>query len=257
MSSSKIMHRATRRGFCKAMAFAIPMATGLALSGAPAAAQGYPTKPIRIVVPFGAGGVADITVRIVTDKLGDKLGQRFIIENQPGPGGINAARSVLSGGNDGYNLALFSNGTAVSVNMFKDLRFDPLKDFTPISTLGYFDFILGDQRPVEVQDAQGFRRLRQGKSRQAQRRHRHRGQHAEPVGRIVQDVGGTGFPHRAVPQYARSPAGAHARRRRSHDRFLRLAEVDVGGQAGPRPRRVRPQALHRLAPTFRPPRKPA
>jgi tripartite-type tricarboxylate transporter receptor subunit TctC len=93
-------------------------------------------------VPFGAGGVADITARIVCERLGDKLGQRFVIENQPGPGGINAARAALASGNDGHTLALFSNGTAVSVNMFKDLRFDPVKDFTPISTLGFFDFIL-------------------------------------------------------------------------------------------------------------------
>jgi tripartite-type tricarboxylate transporter receptor subunit TctC len=110
---------------------------------APALAQtAYPTKPVRVLVPFGPGGVADITARIVCERLGDKLGQRFVIENQPGPGGINAARATLAGGNDGHTLALFSNGTAVSVNLFKDLRFDPVKDFTPISTLGFFDFIL-------------------------------------------------------------------------------------------------------------------
>ena len=107
-----------------------------------AQAQAWPSKPIRVIVPFGAGGVADVTVRLVTERLADKVGQRFVIENQPGPGGIAAARSVLSAGADGHTLALFSNGTAVSVNMFKDLRFDPLKDFAPISTLGFFDFVL-------------------------------------------------------------------------------------------------------------------
>jgi tripartite-type tricarboxylate transporter receptor subunit TctC len=105
-----------------------------------AGAQKYPDYPVRVVVPFAAGGVADITVRVVTEKLGDKLGQRFVIENQPGAGGIAAARSVKSAAPDGYTLALLSNGTAVSVPLFKSLPFDPLKDFAPISSLGYFDF---------------------------------------------------------------------------------------------------------------------
>jgi tripartite-type tricarboxylate transporter receptor subunit TctC len=108
----------------------------------PARAQvDYPSKPVRVVLPFGPGGVADITARIVAEKLSEKLGQRFYIENQPGAGGITAARSVISAAPDGYTLALLSNGTAISVGLFKKLPFDPLKDFAPISSLGYFDFI--------------------------------------------------------------------------------------------------------------------
>ena len=106
-----------------------------------ACAQGYPTRPIRLILPFGPGGVADVTARIVTEKLGDKLGQRFVIENMPGAGGITAARAVLSSPPDGYTLALLSNGTAVSVSLFKSLKFDPLTDFAPVSSMGYFDFI--------------------------------------------------------------------------------------------------------------------
>jgi putative tricarboxylic transport membrane protein len=101
----------------------------------------YPDRPVRIVVPFAAGGVADITVRIVAERLGDKLGQRFYVENQPGAGGIAAARTVISSAPDGYTLALLSNGTAVSVSLFNKLPFEPLKDFAPISSLGFFDFI--------------------------------------------------------------------------------------------------------------------
>jgi tripartite-type tricarboxylate transporter receptor subunit TctC len=101
----------------------------------------YPDKPVRIVLPFAAGGVADITARIVAEKLGDKFGQRFYVENQAGAGGIGAARTVISSAPDGHTLALLSNGTAVSVSLFKKLPFDPLKDFVPISSLGVFDFI--------------------------------------------------------------------------------------------------------------------
>lgn len=104
-------------------------------------AQTYPTRPIRLILPFGPGGVADVTARIVTEKLGEKLGQRFIIENMPGAGGITAARAVLSSPPDGYTLALLSNGTAISVSLFRSLKFNPVTDFVPVSSMGYFDFI--------------------------------------------------------------------------------------------------------------------
>jgi tripartite-type tricarboxylate transporter receptor subunit TctC len=106
------------------------------------AGTNYPNKAVRIVVPFAAGGVADITARIVAEKLGDKLGQRFYVENQPGAGGIAAARTVIASPPDGHTLALVTNGTAISVSLFRQLPYDPLKDFTPVSSLGFFDFVL-------------------------------------------------------------------------------------------------------------------
>jgi tripartite-type tricarboxylate transporter receptor subunit TctC len=118
----------------------------------PAAAQAkYPDRPVKIVLPFGAGGVADVTARLVAEKLGDKLGQRFVIENMPGAGGIAAARAVLQSPADGYTLALLSNGTAVSVGLFKSLPFDPMKDFAPVSSMGYFDliFVTGANGPYK------------------------------------------------------------------------------------------------------------
>ncbi|WP_262296985.1 Bug family tripartite tricarboxylate transporter substrate binding protein [Microvirga sesbaniae] len=118
---------------------ALAMAAGL---GTAAHAQpAYPTRPVKVVVPFGAGGVADITIRIVSEKLSEKLGQRFIVENMPGAGGITAARAALSGGADGYTLTMLTNGTAISVPLFAKLPFDPQADFVPISTLGTFDFL--------------------------------------------------------------------------------------------------------------------
>jgi tripartite-type tricarboxylate transporter receptor subunit TctC len=101
----------------------------------------YPSRPVRIVVPFAAGGVADTTARVIADKLSDRLGQRFFVENQPGAGGIAAARTVMSSSPDGYTLIMLTNGTAVSVSLFERLPFDPLKDFAPVSSLGFFDFI--------------------------------------------------------------------------------------------------------------------
>jgi len=104
-----------------------------------AAAQNYPNRPVRIIVPFAAGGVGDITTRLIAEKLGDKLGERFIVDNQPGAGGIAAARSVLAAPADGYTLALVTNGTAINVPLFKSLPYDPVKDFAPISGFSLFD----------------------------------------------------------------------------------------------------------------------
>ena len=101
----------------------------------------YPDRAVRIVLPFAAGGVADITARIIAEQLGNRLGQRFYIENEAGAGGIAAARTVIASAPDGYTLALLSNGTAVSVPLFEKLPFDPLRDFEPISSLGFFDFV--------------------------------------------------------------------------------------------------------------------
>lgn len=114
----------------------------LALAALPWAglqAQPLSDKPIRIVVPFGAGGVADVTSRVVAQQLSTQLGQAVIIENKPSAGGIVAADMVVKAAPDGHTMFLMSNGSAVTVNMFQQLPFDMVKDLTPVSTLGYFD----------------------------------------------------------------------------------------------------------------------
>jgi tripartite-type tricarboxylate transporter receptor subunit TctC len=116
----------------------------------------YPNKAVRIVLPFAAGGVADITARVVAEKLGDKLGQRIYVENQPGAGGIAAARTVISSPPDGHTLALLSNGTAVSVSLFRKLPFDPLRDFEPVSSLGFFDFVFSTGATSEFKTLGNF-----------------------------------------------------------------------------------------------------
>ncbi|MEO8022307.1 tripartite tricarboxylate transporter substrate binding protein [Polaromonas sp.] len=107
-----------------------------------AAAQTFPSKPVRIVVPFGAGGVADLTARTVAQKLGESLGQPVVIENKPGAGGVVAGDAVAKAEPDGHTLLLMSNGTAVSAGLFKSLPFDTARDFAPISTLGFFDIAI-------------------------------------------------------------------------------------------------------------------
>jgi tripartite-type tricarboxylate transporter receptor subunit TctC len=107
-----------------------------------AQAQGFPTKPLRIVVPFGAGGVADLTARTVAQKMSEGLGQSVVIDNRPGAGGIVAAEMVAKAEPDGYTLLLMSNANAVSAGLFKALPFDPVKDFTSVSLMGTFDLAI-------------------------------------------------------------------------------------------------------------------
>ena len=115
-------------------------AAGLALAGLPAAwAQSFPSKPVRIVVPFAAGGVGDLTARTVGQELSRLLGQSVVIENKPSAGGVVAAETVARAEPDGHTLLLMSNGTAVSAGLFAKLPFDTVRDFAPVSTLGTFD----------------------------------------------------------------------------------------------------------------------
>ena len=129
----------SRRFFVSHVAASV--ALGLCVFSA-AQAQSYPTKPLRIVVPFGAGGVADLTVRTVAQKMSEGLGQSVVIDNRPGAGGIVAAEMVAKSEPDGYTLLLMSNANAVSAGLFKTLPFDPVKDFTPVSLMGTFDLAI-------------------------------------------------------------------------------------------------------------------
>ncbi len=118
------------------------LALGVCLVCCVAQAQTFPTKAVRIVVPFGAGGVADLTARTVGQKLSESLGQPVVIENRPGAGGITAGEAVAKAEPDGHTLLLMSNGTAVSAGMFKSLPFNTLRDFAPVSTLATFDIAI-------------------------------------------------------------------------------------------------------------------
>ena len=150
-------------GLCAA---AFVLLASAATPGSAWAQEAYPSQPIRFVVAFGPGGVGDTTARLVAERLGDKLGQRVVVENTPGGGGIAAARAVLSAPADGHTLALLTNGTSISVGLFKNLTFDPLADFAPVSKLGTFEFFLavkGDSPYASLADFLKFARANPGK----------------------------------------------------------------------------------------------
>ncbi len=123
--------------------FLLLAAALLAGSTAPAAAEdSYPNRPIRLVIGLAAGGLGDITMRILAERLGERLGQRVVVDNRPGAAGIPAAQAVINAQPDGYTLATLFNGTAISVSLFQSMPFDPVKDFAPVSTVALFDLLL-------------------------------------------------------------------------------------------------------------------
>src|SRR5262249_36870258 len=124
-------------------------ATGVLLATFPAWAQ-YPVKPIRVLLPFAAGGIGDITFRLVTGKVSERTGMQFVIENRPGAGGIQSAMAGKTAAPDGYTLVQVGNSYTVSASLFASLPYDVIKDFTPIATLAQFDILLATKSSGEI-----------------------------------------------------------------------------------------------------------
>jgi tripartite-type tricarboxylate transporter receptor subunit TctC len=114
----------------------------LMLASAAALAQGYPSQPIKVLLPYGAGGVADITARVLAQKLSISLGQQVIIDNRPSAGQIVASEAVKKAEPDGYTLLWLNGGHAVSASLFNSLPYDAEKDFAPVSTVAFFGMAL-------------------------------------------------------------------------------------------------------------------
>jgi tripartite-type tricarboxylate transporter receptor subunit TctC len=130
------------------------------------AEPGYPSRPVRIITPYGPGGIADVTMRTIAQKLSERLGQQFIVDNRPGAGGIIAAKAAATAAPDGYTLFQIGNGSAISKSLFKTLPFDVQQDFTPISLTGLFDLVLATKagsRFKTVQDIVSAARAQPGR----------------------------------------------------------------------------------------------
>jgi tripartite-type tricarboxylate transporter receptor subunit TctC len=102
----------------------------------------FPVKPIHISIPYGAGGVGDLTVRLLAQKLTERTKQQVVIENRPGAGGLLSAKAVLEAPPDGYTLGLIGNGQAISMSLFKSRPFNVLTDFTFVSITARFEMLL-------------------------------------------------------------------------------------------------------------------
>jgi len=106
-------------------------------------AQSYPSKPVRVLVPFPAGGIADVYARVIAARASEAWGQPVVVENRPGAGGNLAADAVAKSAPDGYTLVVGSVGThAVNVTLFSKMPYDPVADFAPIALIAESDSLL-------------------------------------------------------------------------------------------------------------------
>ena len=103
---------------------------------------GYPTRPVTLIVPYGAGGVADVGMRILGEQLGNRLKQQFVVENRPGAAGIAAAQATATAAADGYTLLMTGNNTSIAAALFKSLPYNILTDFDSVSTAAFFDLLI-------------------------------------------------------------------------------------------------------------------
>jgi len=126
----------------RAVSFAL-LALPFVLGVKPAGAEGYPTRPVTIIVPYAAGGATDILARILGDALSKKFGQPFIVENRPGAGTVIAANAVAKANPDGYTLLMgTSTPLAINATLHRHLSYDPVKDFVPLALVAKVPFVL-------------------------------------------------------------------------------------------------------------------
>ena len=107
-----------------------------------ASAQSYPAKPVRIIVPYGAGSATDALARLTAQKLSDNLAQQFVVDNQPGANGIPASATVAKSTPDGYTLIMIAANHVVNASLYSKLPYDTLKDFKPVLRVAFAPFIL-------------------------------------------------------------------------------------------------------------------
>lgn len=150
-------HTQTRRAALGSAAFALALSVGLALLPGPAVADSYPSKPIRLIVPFAPGGVTDTGARVVAERLGARLGQQVVVDNRPGASGNIGTQMGATAAPDGYTLVVGFDGTMViNPHVFAKVPFDTLKDFAPVGKIGDAALVIVTHPSVPAKDFQSL-----------------------------------------------------------------------------------------------------
>jgi tripartite-type tricarboxylate transporter receptor subunit TctC len=134
----------------------VVLSTSALMPWSGAKAQDYPNKPVRIIVPFGAGGPADVFARVIAQHLGDSLKQSFVVENRPGAGAIIGTDAVAKADPDGYTLLLMSNTHTTNESLIPNRPYDLMRDFAPVSPINYSDLLMVAHPSTGVKNLQEF-----------------------------------------------------------------------------------------------------
>lgn len=176
------------------------------LSSATAFAQGYPSKPIRLIVPFAAGGTVDISARGIVPGLSELLGQNVIVDNRGGAGGIIGADLVAKAAPDGYTLLMGSNSTvSVAPSLYPKNPYHPIRDFAPISLVATTPFVLVVHPSVPAKTVKELIALAKSRPGRLTMASGGTGSSNHLVGELFQSLTGAKFTH--VPYKGAAPAG--------------------------------------------------
>src|SRR5699024_4796231 len=137
--------------YIKRLVSTIALSMGL-LGLTPAHADNYPTKAVNVVVPFSPGGATDILARLLAERMNDKLGQPFVVENKPGAGTMIASNYVKSAKPDGYTILLAASSLGIAPSIYAEVDYDPIEDFDPISQVASVVHVLGVHPSLPVDD---------------------------------------------------------------------------------------------------------
>ena len=156
----------------------------------------YPSKPVRMVVSFAAGGPTDIVARVMSAKMSELLGQQFVVENRTGAGGNTGAADIAKAPADGYHLLMATVSThAINPHYYKKIPYDAAKDFAPVGQVGVTPILLGDASVASRERRQGRRRFGKSQSGQIHLRLVRRRLDPSSLRRAVQDHGGRARHH--------------------------------------------------------------
>jgi tripartite-type tricarboxylate transporter receptor subunit TctC len=140
--------------FAFALAATLLVASPLLATGC--LAQDYPTRPVRIIVPFGAGGPADVTARLIGNILQDGLGQPFVVEDRPGAGGVIGTVEAAKSAPDGYTLLMMSNTQTANESLVPQRKYELMRDLVPIAPVNYSDLVIVVNPQVQAKTLQEF-----------------------------------------------------------------------------------------------------
>ncbi len=193
---------------------ALGIAAALAIFAAPYAAQAqdYPARPVKIIVPFGAGGPADVYARVLAQHLGEAMKQPFVVENRPGAGSIIGTDAAAKSDPDGYTLLLMSNTHTVNETLKQDKPFKLMNDFVAVAPINYSDLLMVVHPSVPAKDLKDFIALAKSKPGQLNYGSSGPGTPYHMAGELFKAMSGTDIvhvPHKASGEMRNSVIGGH------------------------------------------------
>jgi len=198
----------------RAAALALTLAASLVLPLSPAVAQAqdYPSRPVKIVVPFGAGGPADVYARVLAQHLSEALKQPFVVEDRPGAGSLIGTDAVAKSPPDGYTLLAMSNTHTTNESLIPNKPFQLMRDFVPVAGINYSDLVMVVHPSVPAKDLKEFIAYAKSKPGELNYASSGAGTPYHMAGELFKAMSGTNLvhvPHKASGEARNSVIGGH------------------------------------------------